>query len=154
MSKKNKNKSVKEIRNPDAYRNYDISEKIECGIVLKGSEIKSIRSGNSSLKDSYGIIKNGECYILNMYIKPYENGMFNPEPTRNRKLLLHKREIIKIESLIKQQGLSFIPIKMYFKNQNVKILMGLGKGKKLYDKRQDIAKRDVKRKLDRIKKRF
>lgn len=149
-----KDKKQKDIKNPDAYRNYDILEEIECGIVLKGSEIKSIRSGNTSLKDSYGMIKNSEVYILNMYIKPYENGMFNPEPTRNRKLLLNKREIIKIENLIKQKGLSFIPIKLYFKGSNVKILMGLGKGKKLYDKREDMAKRDVKRKLDRIKKRF
>lgn len=145
----------KNFKNPDAYRNYDIKEEIEVGIVLKGSEVKSIRNGNASLKDTYAIIKKSEMYILNMYIKPYEHGAnFNPDSTRMRKLLLHKKEILKIQNNIKKERLSLIPIKMYFKKNKVKILLGIGKGKKLHDKRQDMAKKDAEMKINRIKNRY
>lgn len=145
---------MKTFNNPDAYRNYDIKNEIESGIILEGSEVKSIRQGNSSLKDTYCIIKNGEIYILGLYIKPYEHGSFNPDPTRRRKLLLNKNEILKIENMVKKDNISIIPIKMYFSHNLVKIKLGLGKGKKLHDKRSDMAKKEVKRKLDRIKNRY
>ena len=137
-------------KNPTAYHNYDITDKLETGIVLSGTEIKSIRSGKVNLKDSYSIIKNGELYIVGMHISPYENGnIFNKDPLRNRKLLIHKSEINKLIGLTKQKGYSLVPIKLYFKNNFVKLELGIGKGKKLYDKRQDIAKKDAEMKIRR-----
>ena len=134
--------------NPNARHNYDIKETIEAGIVLYGTEIKSIRNRKVNLKDSYAIIKNGECYILGMHISPYEQGnIFNKDPLRNRKLLLKKKEILKLSNLIKQQGYSLVPLCCYFKGSFVKIELGIGKGKKLYDKRQDIAKKDAEMKI-------
>ncbi len=131
-------------KNPTAYHNYDIKDTIETGIVLYGTEIKSIRNGKVNLKDSYAIIKNGELYVLGMHISPYEHGnIFNKDPLRNRKLLIHKKEINKLIGLTKQKGYSLIPIKLYFKGNFVKLELGIGKGKKLYDKRQDIAKKDA-----------
>ena len=123
-------------KNPLAYHNYTISEKIETGIVLSGTEIKSIRNGKVNLKDSYAVIKNGECFIYGMHISPYEHGnIFNKDPLRTRKLLLNKKEINKLFGLIKQKGYSLVPICLYFK------------GKKLYDKREDIAKKDAEMKI-------
>ena len=135
-------------KNPTAFHNYTIDEKLEVGIVLSGTEIKSIRKGKINLKDSYAIIKNGEVYIVGMHISPYDHGnIFNKDPLRDRKLLLNKREINKLIVLTKQKGCSLIPLNMYFKGSFVKIQLGIGKGKKLYDKRQDIAKKDAERKI-------
>ena len=135
-------------KNPTAFHNYTIEDKIEVGIVLSGTEIKSIRNGKANLKDSYAIIKNGEIYILGMHISPYEQGnIFNKNPLRDRKLLLNKREINKLIGLTKQKGYSLVPLNMYFKNNLVKIELGIGKGKKLYDKREDIAKKDAERRI-------
>ena len=137
-------------KNPTAHHNYTIENTIETGIVLSGTEIKSIRQGKVNLKDSYSIIKNGELYIVGMHISPYEDGnIFNKDPLRNRKLLIHKSEINKLIGLTKQKGYSLVPIKLYFKNNFVKLELGIGKGKKLYDKRQDIAKKDAEMKIRR-----
>ena len=137
-------------KNPVAYHNYNIENKLESGIVLTGTEVKSIRNGKVNLKDSYVNITNGECYIYGLHINPYEQGnIFNKDPLRTRKLLLNKREINKLFGLIKQKGYSIIPITMYFKGSLVKIELGIGKGKKLYDKRQDIAKKDAEMKIQR-----
>ena len=137
-------------KNPVAYHNYSIEDKIEAGIVLTGTEIKSIRENRVNLKDSYAIIEHGECYIYSMHIGPYEHGnIFNKDPLRKRKLLLNKREINKLFGKIKQDGYSLIPICLYFKGKFVKVELGIGKGKKLYDKRQDIAKKDAERKIQR-----
>lgn len=135
-------------KNPTAYHNYFIEDKLEAGIVLSGTEIKSIRAGKVNLKDSYAIIKNGEAYIIGMHISPYEHGsIFNKDPLRNRKLLLNRKEINKLIGLIKQKGFSLIPISLYFKGSFVKLELGVGKGKKLYDKRQDLAKKDANRQI-------
>ena len=131
-------------KNPTAYHNYTIENKLEAGIVLSGTEIKSIRSGKVNMKDCYAIIKNGEVFIVGMHISPYEHGnIFNKDPLRDRKLLLNKREINKLVGLIKQKGYTLVPISLYFSGNYIKVELGIGKGKKLYDKRQDIAKRDA-----------
>ena len=135
-------------KNPTAYHNYTIEDKIETGIVLSGTEIKSIRMGKVNLKDCYAYIKNGEVFICGMHISPYEHGnIFNKDPLRDRKLLLNKREINKLIGLTKQKGSSLVPLNMYFKGSLVKIELGIGKGKKLYDKREDIAKKDAERRI-------
>lgn len=131
-------------KNPTAHHNYTIEDHIEVGIVLSGTEIKSIRSGKVNLKDSYAYIKNGELFICGMHISPYEHGnIYNKNPLRDRKLLLHKKEIYKLLGLTKQKGYSLVPINIYFKGSLVKVDLGIGKGKKLYDKRQDLAKKDA-----------
>ena len=136
-------------KNPTAYHNYSIEDKMEAGIVLFGTEIKSIRAGKVNLKDSYANIKNGEVYISGMHISPYEHGnIFNKNPLRDRKLLLNKREINRLIGLTNQKGYTLIPIILYFKGNFVKVELGIGKGKKLYDKRQDIAKKDAERKIN------
>ena len=135
-------------KNPTAYHNYTIEDKLEAGLVLSGTEIKSIRTGKVNLKDTYATIKNGEVYIIGMHISPYEHGnIFNKDPLRDRKLLLNKREINKLYGLIKQKSYSLIPISLYFKGSIVKLELGIGKGKKLYDKRQEIAKKDAQRRI-------
>ena len=135
-------------KNPTAYHNYNIEDKLEAGIVLSGTEIKSIRTGKINLKDSYANIKNGEVFIYGMHISPYEHGnIFNKDPMRDRKLLLNKREIHKLFGLIKQKGYSLVPISIYFKGSFVKVELGIGKGKKLYDKRQDLAKKDAQKQI-------
>ena len=135
-------------KNPTAFHNYNIDDKLEVGIVLSGTEIKSIRNGKANLKDSYAVIRNGEVYIVGMHISPYEQGnIFNKDPLRDRKLLLNKREINKLIGLTKQKGYSLVPLNMYFKGSLVKIELGIGKGKKLYDKREDIAKKDAERRI-------
>ena len=132
-----------EIKNKKAYFDYEILESFEAGIVLKGTEIKSIRAGKVNLKDSYAIIKNNEVFLLNMHISKYEEGnIFNHEETRTRKLLLHKKEILKIKDSLEIKGLTLIPLRLYFKDNYVKILLGVARGKKLYDKRESIKKRD------------
>ena len=130
-------------KNPVAYHNFNIENKYEAGIVLSGTEIKSIRNGKVNLKDSYAGIKNGEAYIYSMHISPYEQGnIFNKDPLRDRKLLLNKREILRLSGLINQKGYTLVPISLYFKNNIVKLELGIGKGKKLYDKREDLKKKD------------
>lgn len=135
-------------KNPTAKHNYTIEDTVETGIVLYGTEIKSIRSGKVNLKDSYAGIKNGELYVYNLHISPYEFGnIYNKDPLRDKKLLVTKREINKLFGLIKQKGYSLVPMSLYFKGNFVKLELGIGKGKKLYDKRQDIAKKDAQRRM-------
>lgn len=135
-------------KNPTARHNYTIEDTLETGIVLSGTEIKSIRQGKVNLKDSYAGIKNGELYIYNLHISPYEFGnIYNKDPLRDRKLLVTRREINRLFGLIKQKGYSLVPISLYFKGNFVKVELGIGKGKKLYDKRQDIAKKDAERRM-------
>ena len=130
-------------KNPVARHNYIITDTLEAGIVLTGTEIKSIRNGKVNLKDSYAGIKNGEAYIYSMHISPYEQGnIFNKDPLRDRKLLLNKREILRLSGLINQKGYTLVPISLYFKNNIVKLELCIGKGKKLYDKREDLKKKD------------
>ena len=137
-------------KNPTARHNYTIDSTLEAGLVLSGTEIKSIRTGKVNLKDTYAIIKNGEVYVLGMHISPYEHGnIFNKDPLRNRKLLLNKREINRLIGLTKQKGYSLVPISLYFKGSFVKMELGIGKGKKLYDKREELAKKDATRTINR-----
>lgn len=149
----NKNASRIIAKNPNAYHNFEILEKIETGIVLYGTEIKSIRGGKVNLKDSYATIdKNGEIYVYSMNISPYEHGnIYNKDPLRPRKLLLNKSEIHKLVGMIKLKGYSLVPTQIYFSGNFVKIELGVARGKKLYDKREDIKKRDAERKIDRYK---
>ena len=135
-----------EIKNRKAYFDYFIEREIECGIVFSGTEIKSIRKGSANLKDTYARIKNGEVFIINMYIAPYEEGnRYNVPERRERKLLLKRNEIVKLKSEVMKDGYSLIPLKLYFKGNYAKVLLGLCKGKKLYDKRESIKERDLKR---------
>lgn len=136
--------------NPTARHNYTIEDTYEAGIVLTGTEIKSIKNGKVNLKDSYANIKNGEVFIYGMHISPYEFGnIYNKDPLRTRKLLLNRREINKLTGMIKQKGLTLVPISLYLNGHFVKVELGIGKGKKLYDKRQDIAKRDAERRMQK-----
>ena len=136
--------------NPVAKHNYTITDTIEAGIVLTGTEIKSIRNGKVNLKDSYANIKNGEAFIYSMHISPYEQGnIFNKDPLRDRKLLLNKSEINKLVGLIKQKGYTLVPMSLYFSGNFIKLELGIGKGKKLYDKREDIAKKDAQMRIQK-----
>lgn len=137
-----------EILNRKAKYNYQIFDTIEAGIVLTGTEIKSLKLGKANIKDSYVRVKNNEMYIINMHISSYENGnIFNHDETRERKLLLHKKEIFKFRDKIKLEGYTIVPLKVYLKNGRAKVLIGLAKGKKNYDKREDIKKRDIERNI-------
>ena len=139
-----------EIKNKKAVFDYNIEETFEAGIVLKGTEIKSIRDGKANLKDSYAVIKKGEVFLLNMHISAYENGnIFNHQETRTRKLLLHKKEILKLRDKIEISGYTLIPVKLYFKGNKAKILLGVGKGKKTFDKRESLKEKDIKRDIER-----
>lgn len=139
-----------EILNRKARFNYFIIEEIECGIELFGSEVKSIRNGDCNIKDSYGVIRNNEVYLINMFIKNYkEASIFNKEETRKRKLLLHKKEIIKLKEKIEKEGYTLVPLKVYFNRNKVKVLLGLCKGKKSYDKREVLKEKEIKRKIER-----
>lgn len=132
-------------KNPTARHNYTVIDTLEAGIVLTGTEIKSIRKGKVNLKDSYASINNnGECYIYGMHVSPYENGnIFNKDPLRDRKLLLNRNEINRLVGSIKQKGLTLVPISLYFKGSFVKVELGICKGKKLFDKREDLKKKDA-----------
>lgn len=133
-----------EIKNKKAYFDYFIESELEAGIALVGTEIKSIRKGSVQLKDSYVVIKNGEAFVINMYIAKYEEGnIFNHEETRTRKLLLHKKEIKKLKEAVEKDRYSIVPLKMYFKFGKAKLLIGVAKGKKLYDKREVLKKKDI-----------
>lgn len=135
-----------EIKNRKANFDFFIEETYECGIVLTGTEIKSIRKGSANLKDSYARVKNGEVILINMFISTYEEGnRFNHDERRERKLLLNKKEIYKIRDKIEKDGYSLVPVKLYLKNGRAKILLGIARGKKLYDKRQSIKEKDIKR---------
>ena len=137
-----------EILNRNARHDYFVEDEYECGICLKGTEIKSIRNGSCNIKDSYGHIKNGEIYLLNMFIGIYKEGnIFNHSETRTRKLLMHKKEILKLSNKVKLEGYTLIPLKVYFKNNKAKVLLGLCKGKKDFDKRDAIKERDIKREI-------
>ena len=139
-----------EIQNRKVNFDYEIIDTFEAGIVLTGTEIKSIRLGKCNLKDSYAIIKNNEIFILNMHISQYEQGnRFNHEETRTRKLLMHKKEILKLRDRLDLEGSTLIPLKLYFRGSKAKILLGLAKGKKNYDKREAIKKKDIERQLAR-----
>ena len=139
-----------EINNRKARFDYEIIEEYETGIVLKGTEIKSIKNGKANLKDSYAIIRKGEVFLLNMHISHYEQGnIFNHDETRTRKLLMHKKEILKLNDKIFMLGYTLVPLKLYFKGNKAKILLGLAKGKKTYDKRETIKKRDVEREIQK-----
>lgn len=139
-----------EIYNKKARFDYFIEEEYEAGIVLTGTEIKSIRKGSCNIKDCYGVIRKGEIYLLNMFVGQYKEGnIFNHEETRNRKLLLHKKEIKKISQMIEVQGLTIVPLKLYFKDNKLKVLIGICRGKKNYDKRESIKERDIKRDVER-----
>ncbi|TYQ17700.1 UNVERIFIED_CONTAM: SsrA-binding protein [Acetivibrio alkalicellulosi] len=137
-------------QNKKARQEYFIEQTLEAGIVLSGTEVKSVRAGKVNLKDSYAIIKSGEVFINGMHVSPYEQGnIFNKDPLRDRKLLLHRFEINKLIGYIQQKGMTLVPLEIYFKRGKVKVSLGVGKGKKLYDKRQDIAKRDAQREIER-----
>lgn len=136
--------------NKKAYHDYFILEAYEAGIALSGTEVKSLRMGKCSIKESFIRVESGEMYIYGMHISPYEKGnIFNKDPLRVRKLLLHKAEINKMLGKVKEKGMAIVPLKVYFKGSLVKVEIGLAKGKKLYDKRQDIAKKDQKREAER-----
>lgn len=138
--------------NPKARHDYFIDDTLECGIVLVGTEVKSIRNGKVNLKDSFAMIKDGELYIHNMHISPYEQGnIYNKDPMRTRKLLVHKREIQKLIGMIKQKGITLVPLSIYFDRNHVKLELAVARGKKLYDKRQDIAKKDAERRIQQYK---
>ena len=138
-----------EILNRKAKFDYFIYDTYECGIVLKGSEIKSIRDGKANLKDSYAIIKNDELFILNMHISKYENSsIFNHDETRSRKLLLHKKEILKLKDKLEIEGYTLVPLKIYFVKNKAKVLIGVAKGKKNYNKKETIKERDIQREME------
>ena len=139
-----------EIKNKKANFDYFIEEEIECGIVLKGTEIKSIRNGQANIKDCYAIVKNNEVFLLNMYVAKYNDAsIFNHDERRTRKLLLNKREILKLRDKVEISGYTLVPIKLYFKGNRAKILLGVCKGKKNYDKRESIKEKDVKRDIEK-----
>ena len=140
-------------KNSKAYHDYFIEDKFEAGIELSGTEVKSIRLGNVNLKDSFCTIKDGQLSALGMHISPYEKGnIFNKDPLRPRRLLMHKREILRLFAKVKQDGYALVPLSVYFRGPRVKLEIGLAKGKKLYDKRASAAAKDAKREMDRAMK--
>lgn len=149
-----KAQGVKQIAsNRKAFHDYFILDRFEAGIELYGTEVKSIRAGELNLKDSYCTVKNGELFLRGMHISPYEKGnIFNRDPDRPRKLLMHKKEILKLHARVMQDGVAIIPLSLYFKDSRVKVEIGLCKGKKLYDKRESDAKRQAARDIDRAMK--
>ena len=139
-----------EILNRKARFNYFIEEEIECGIALSGNEVKSIKVGACNIKDSYARIKNNEVYLINMFVKKYkDSSIFASEETRERKLLLHKKQILKLKDKIEKEGYTLIPLKIYLSKNKIKVLLGVCKGKKNYDKRETIKERDIKRKIEK-----
>lgn len=149
MKEKEKSKKIIDS-NRKAYFDYEILETLEAGISLEGSEVKSVKAGNARLRDSFCQIENGEAWIKNMFISPYEkSSAFAPDPRRNRKLLLHRREIDKLEGKIHQKGYTLVATKLYFAGNRVKVEIGLARGKKLYDKRETERKKDVQRDIER-----
>ncbi len=149
-----KAKGVKPVaQNRKAHHDYFIEERFEAGIELFGTEVKSIRAGNVNLKDSFCAVKNGELFAYNLHISPYEKGnIFNRDPMRPKRLLMHRREINKLQARVQQDGLTLIPLSLYLKDSLVKVELGVARGKKLYDKRESSAKRDADREIDRTMK--
>ena len=146
--KKESNKII--AQNKKAYHDYFVDEKYEAGIALFGTEVKSLRAGAVNLKDSYCEVRGGELYATGIHISPYEKGnVFNREPLRDKKLLMHKREILKLHGLVSQKGYTLVPLSLYFSGAHVKVELGLCRGKKLYDKRDDMAKNEAKRAMER-----
>ena len=145
----NKNDENRVIsKNSKAFHDYFVDSKMECGIELAGTEVKSIRDGKVNMKDSYASIKNGELYIHSLHISPYEKGnIFNKDPMRSRKLLVHKSEILKLVGMVKQKGIALVPLSLYWDKNHLKVELGVCRGKKLYDKRQDLAKKDAERRI-------
>lgn len=145
-TKNNENKIIS--KNSKAFHDYFIDSKMECGIELAGTEVKSIRDGKVNMKDSYASVKNGELFIHSLHISPYEKGnIFNKDPMRSRKLLVHKNEILKLVGMVKQKGVTLVPLSLYWDKNHVKVELGICRGKKLYDKRQNIAKKDAERRI-------
>jgi SsrA-binding protein len=139
--------------NRKAHHDYYIEDRYECGIVLSGTEVKSIRNGKINLRDSYCTVKEGEMWLIGVNISPYEQGnRFNLDPMRDRRLLMHKREIRKLQAAVMQDGFALVPLSLYFKRAKVKVEVGVCKGKKLYDKRSSMAERDTKREMERVMK--
>jgi SsrA-binding protein len=137
-------------QNKKAFHDYFVEERLECGMELRGTEVKSMRQGRMNLKESYAVVKNGEILVLGMHISPYEQGnIFNRDPLRARKLLLHRNEIRKLDGLVMRQGYTLIPLELYFRDGRVKVQLGLCKGKQLHDKRDSLAKRDSDREIRR-----
>ena len=150
MSNQKQKAPPPKLKNRKARFNYDVEETYEAGIALKGTEVKSLREGKANFTDSFVFVENGEAWLRSMYIKPYKHGSYsNHDPRRKRKLLLHKRQIRELEKATQQQGYTIVPLKLYFKRGHVKILIGLARGKKKYDKRQDIKEKDMKREIQR-----
>ncbi len=148
MEKSQGKKSI--AGNKKAFHDYFVEDKYEAGIELFGTEVKSIRAGQVNLKDSWCDIKNGEIFVCGMHVSPYEKGnIFNRDPLRVRRLLMHKREIMKLGAAIAQQGMTLVPLELYFSGSRVKVAVGLCRGKKLYDKREDAAKRDMQRAIEK-----
>ena len=140
-------------QNKKAFHDYFVEERLECGMELKGTEVKSMRQGRMNLKESFAIVKDGEVLVCGMHISPYEQGnIFNKDPLRPRRLLMHKREIMRLFGRVKQDGYALIPLSVYFRGSLVKVEVALARGKKLYDKREDAAKKDAKRQIDRAMK--
>ncbi len=140
-----------ELNNKKAYYDYFVLKEIECGIELTGTEIKSVRKGSANLKDTFARIKNGEVFVINMYIAKYDEGnRFNHDERRSRKLLLHKNEILRLEEDVRISGNTLVPLKLYFKGNKAKILLGVCKGKKTYDKRETIKERDLSRETKHV----
>ena len=144
-------KGTKQIAaNKKAYHDYFVLDRFEAGIALTGTEVKSIRAGTLNLKDSYCRVRDGELWVIGLHISPYKQGnIFNVNPDRERRLLMHRREIIRLGSKVSQEGLALIPLSLYFKDSHVKVELGLCKGKKLYDKRDDAAVKSARREMDR-----
>jgi len=148
MSDKSEGRNI--AQNRKAWHDYFIEETYEAGIALVGTEVKSIRAGNINLKDSYADIKNGEIFLFNVHVSPYEKGnIFNKDPLRTRKLLMHKREIVRLTAYIRQKGYTLVPLKVYLVRNRIKVELGVARGKKLYDKRESILKRDAERDVER-----
>ncbi|BDF68670.1 SsrA-binding protein SmpB [Pseudoflavonifractor phocaeensis] len=147
-------KGTKQIaKNSKAFHDYFVEDRFEAGMVLAGTEVKSIRQGAVNLKDSFCQVKDGELWLYGLHISPYEKGnIFNKDPRRTRKLLMHRREILRLQSSVQRDGLTLVPLSLYFKDAKVKVELGLCKGKKLYDKRATAAERDSKRDIDRAMK--
>ena len=137
-------------QNKKAFHDYFVEERLECGMELKGTEVKSMRQGRMNLKESFAVVKDGEVLVCGMHISPYEKGnIFNKDPLRERKLLMHRYEINKLKGKIQEKGYTLVPLQVYFKGSLVKVEIGLARGKKLYDKRADIAKKDQRRELEK-----
>ncbi len=154
MANKNETKTI--VQNKRARHDYSIEQSMEAGLVLSGTEVKSIRGGKASFIDSYAFVKNGELIIRGLHISKYEQGnIFNKDPDRDRKLLMHKHEISRLAGMVSEKGMSLIPLSLYFKGCKVKVDLGVAKGKKTYDKRQDMIARDAKREIEKnMKERF